>query len=207
MIVFVFLCGFNVALAYFTAQASVSGDLSFYDLNVTFAYREQGSNLQNSTGTSVYTLTPTSSSILRGVEFGFKTTSGTQIKDIGLLSSGASCRSCARIKVTAVKQQQASNGAYTADADTTDYGEYIKLSTSLLEKEEDGYYYLYEVMSAGSYYSLITGATLSIDAPIELTDSYLKITISFEAVQATYDAVAEKFGADIAENINFDIDE
>ena len=49
-------------------------------------------------------------------------------------------------------------------------------------------------MEATSYYTLATGATISASAPPEITDGYLKITLSFEAVQANKEAVKSTFG-------------
>ncbi len=198
MIVVVFLCGFNVTYAYFTAKATVEGSLTFYDLNVTFAYSASGSNESQSTGSTEFEVIPNTTSILRGHEFSFKLADGTAITNVGLMPSTTSCDSYARLTVSAIKMVK-SGDSYTADSsDTTDYGQYILLTTTASVKKSGEFYYLGSVMTAGGYYAMATGATISTDAPADVTSSYIKITIKFEAVQAEKTAVVATFGEEAA---------
>ena len=198
IIVVVFLCGFNVTYAYFTAKATVEGSLTFYDLNVTFAYTASGSNQSESTGTTEFEVIPNTNSILRGYDFSFKLANGTAITNVGLMPSNTSCDSYARLTVSAIKMVK-SGDSYTVDTtDTTDYGQYILLTTTTSVQKSGEFYYLKSVMQAGGYYAMATGATISTDAPADVTSSYLKITIKFEAVQAKKEAVVASFGESAA---------
>ena len=91
------------------------------------------------------------------------------------------CDGYVRFKVNAYKMEKSGN-SYTASSDTTNYGSYIILTkTSSVVADTDGYYYIQSVISASAdCYDFATGATISISAPADLTDSYLKITISYE---------------------------
>lgn len=191
--VLVFLCGFNVTYAYFTARATVQGNLQFYDLNVQFAYYAGEQYIQ--TGTNEYEIIPATNNILRGVPFGFKTADNEPIDSVGLQAMTDSCPYYARVKVKAVRMIL--NGAtYTQDTtDTTDYGNYVELTINeYISKSSTGYYYFKgDALTADSYATLATGAKILATAPAELTSSYLKITLSFEAVQADKEAVKSAF--------------
>lgn len=197
IVVLVFLCGFNVTYAYFTARATVQGDLQFYDLNVQFAYRKPSTaDEANLTGANEYEIFPATANVLRGVPFTFKTAAinGEAVTDVGLRAVDQnSCNYFARVKVTAVKMKL--NGStYTQDGDT-DYGNYIELMTTNCNVIKfSNYYYTTGQFEWNSYCSVATGATISTSAPVDLTDGYLKITLSFEAVQANKEAVKSVFG-------------
>lgn len=194
IVVLVFLCGFNVTYAYFTARATVQGNLQFYDLNVQFAYYYEQ---PIATGTTEYEIIPATTNVLRGVPFTFKTAENQAIESVGLQAMSDSCNYYARVKVKAVKM--VFNGStYEQDSsDTTDYGNYINLtinSDNILQGPSGWYYFKGAAMEATSYYTLATGATISTSAPVDLTNGYLKITLSFEAVQANKEAVKSVFG-------------
>ncbi len=201
VIVLVFLCGINVSYAYFTARATVQGSLDFYDLNIQFAYHLGTGYDETPTGETEYEIIPNSASILRGVEFGFKTSSNQSIDSVGLFAMSNSCDCYARVKIKAVKMI-ASGSTYVEDsADTTDYGEYIILTIAQHSGVEfnstDGYYYFKNVISAGMYgvyQKIATGAKISTSAPPDITNGYLKISLLFEAVQADKQAVISTFG-------------
>ncbi len=200
MLVFVFLCGFNVVYAYFTARATVEGGLTFYEMKYTFGYKTSGNNQATSTGETEFTVNPDTVNLLRGVSFGFKTSDGTQtITSLGIMPNVNNCDGYVRFKVNAYKMEKSGN-SYTASSDTTNYGSYIILTkTSSVVTDTDGYYYIQSVISASAdCYDFATGATISISAPADLTDSYLKITISYEAVQANKTAVTALWGSTAA---------
>lgn len=194
IVVLVFLCGFNVTYAYFTARATVEGSLQFYDLNVQFAYYYEQ---PVATGTTEYEIIPATTNVLRGVPFTFKNADNNEIESVGLQSMSDSCNYYARVKVKAVKMKL-SGSTYVQDSeDTADYGSYINLtinSDNILQSSYGWYYFKGAAMEATSYYTLATGATISASAPPEITDGYLKITLSFEAVQANKEAVKSAFG-------------
>lgn len=199
IVVLVFLCGFNVTYAYFTARATVEGSLQFYDLNVQFAYRKPSTAYEaNLTGSNEYEIFPTTVNILRGVPFTFQTTAtgGEAVTDVGLRAlDDSSCNYFARVKVKAVKMKL-SGSTYVQDSeDTADYGSYIELTTTDCNVSKfAGYYYSTGQFEWNSYCIVATGATISASAPPEITDGYLKITLSFEAVQANKEAVKSAFG-------------
>lgn len=191
IVVLVFLCGFNVTYAYFTARATVQGNLQFYDLNVQFAYYYEQ---PIATGTTEYEIIPATTNVLRGVPFTFKTAENQAIESVGLQAMSDSCPYYARVKVKAVKMKL--NGAtYTQDGDT-DFGEYIILNVdeTYIASMANYYYFKGDALTAGSYATLATGATISTSAPVDLTNGYLKITLSFEAVQANKEAAKSVFG-------------
>lgn len=201
MIMLVFLCGFNVSYAYFTARATVEGSLTFYDLKFTFGYMLAGNNQAVSTGETEFWVSPSASNLLRGNEFNFKTQDGTQvIERLGVMPNANNCDSYLRLKVNAFKMEK-SGDSYTESSDTTNYGEYIDLTiTASVTKGADNFYYFASPLSASSdIYVFATGATVSINAPADITDSYLKITIVFEAVQANTASVSELWGSTAVE--------
>lgn len=199
IVVLVFLCGFNVTYAYFTARATVQGNLQFYDLNVQFAYRKPSTAYEaNLTGSNEYEIFPATVNILRGVSFTFQTaaTNGEAVTDVGLRAlDNSSCNYFARVKVKAVKMKL-SGSTYVQDSeDTADYGSYIELTTTDCDVSKfAGYYYTTGQFEWNSYCIVATGATISTSAPVDLTNGYLKITLSFEAVQANKEAVKSVFG-------------
>lgn len=199
IVVLVFLCGFNVTYAYFTARATVQGNLQFYDLNVQFAYRKPSTAYEaNLTGSNEYEIFPATVNILRGVPFTFQTaaTNGEAVTDVGLRAlDDSSCNYFARVKVKAVKMKL-SGSTYVQDSeDTADYGSYIELTTTDCNVSKfAGYYYTTGQFEWNSYCIVATGATISTSAPVDLTDGYLKITLSFEAVQANKEAAKSVFG-------------
>lgn len=208
MVMLVFLCAFNVTYAYFTARATVEGNLTFYDLNLTFGYRKTGDNATTSTGSTEFQIYPNGSNILRGVPFGFTLQSGENITGVYMCSSNTSCNAYVRVKVKAVKMKLSGNN-YVADEDTTDYGHYIKLtvSTGVVQNtldSDDNWYYAQSALRTGSGNStqIATAATISTDAPADVTNSYLKITLVFEAVQQNTTAVKETWGTNVATILN-----
>ncbi len=203
LVMLVFLCAFNVTYAYFTARATVEGNLTFYDLNLTFGYRISGNNSTTSTGSTEFQIYPDNDNVLRGVPFGFKLQAGSAISGVYLCSSNTSCNAYVRIKVKAVKMKLSGN-SYVADDDATDYGQYIKLTTpsTVVQNTADSsdhWYYATSALRTGSGNStqMATAATISTDAPADVTNSYLKITLVFEAVQQNTEAVKDTWGASI----------
>lgn len=201
LVMLVFLCAFNVTYAYFTARATVEGNLTFYDLNLTFGYQISGTNITTSTGSTEFQIYPDNENVLRGVPFGFKLQAGSAISGVYLCSTKTSCNAYVRIKVKAVKMKL-SGSSYVADDDTTDYGQYIKLTTpsSVLQNSADSsdhWYYVKDPLRTSNSTPLATAATISTDAPADVTNSYLKITLVFEAVQQNTEAVKDTWGASI----------
>ena len=199
MVMVVFLCAFNVTYAYFTARATVEGNLTFYDLNLTFGYVQSNSNQAVSTGQTAFTINPNADNVLRGQAFGFQLTDGTALKNVSIMSNAKSCNAYVRVKVVAVKMKDAT----TADDDTTDYGKYITLTTpstvatNTTDSTDYWYYVRGQVRTSGTI-EIATAATISIDAPADVTNGYLKITLVFDAVQATTAAVTELWGSTAA---------
>ena len=201
LVMLVFLCAFNVTYAYFTARATVEGNLTFYDLNLTFGYRISGNNSTTSTGSTEFQIYPDNDNVLRGVPYAFKLKAGSAISGVYLCSTKTSCNAYVRIKVKAVKMKLSGN-SYVADDDTTDYGQYIKLTTpsSVLQNSADSsdhWYYVKDPLRTNNSTPLATAATISTDAPADVTNSYLKFTLVFEAVQQNTEAVKDTWGASV----------
>lgn len=199
MIMLVFLCAFNVTYAYFTARATVEGNLNFYDLNLTFGYVTTNNNTAISTGQTAFQIYPNAENILRGNSFGFQLNDGTALKNVSLISNAKSCNAYVRVKVVAVKMLNET----TPDSDTTDYGKYIKLTTpstivTNTTDSTDNWYYVRGMVRTSNTIEISTAATISIDAPADVTNCYLKISLVFEAVQANKTAVTELWGATAA---------
>ena len=204
MLVLVFLCGINVTYAYFTARATVEGNLTFYDLNINFYYKKTGLSALTQTNSTEFEIIPQNESVLRGKEFKFMVNEGgtlTQLDQVSLGSSTDSCPAYIRVRVVARKMIKFGDDWTYDTSDQVDYGEYINLTYNedAIEKkkvQENYYYYFKEELETGGARTVATGATVSTSAPVELTNCNLKLTIIFEAVQANYDAAVATFGAD-----------
>lgn len=205
MLVLVFLCGINVTYAYFTARATVEGNLTFYDLNIKFYYKKPNISRPVEISDTEFEII-SNQNILRGKEFKFMVNeNGTlvEIEDIRLGSSSESCPALVRAKVIARKVNKFGND-WVYDEDSTDYGNFIELTypTSaegrvIKETKQNTNYYFYEsAIDTGEKAMLASGATVSTSAPVDITNCNLKITIVFEAVQANYQAAVATFGAD-----------
>ena len=208
MLVLVFLCGLNVTYAYFTARATVEGNLTFYDMNINFYYKKAGSTVSTQTNSTEFEIIPNpNESVLRGNEFKFMVSEGntlTQLDQVSLGSSSDSCPAYVRVKVVARKMNKLGDDWSYDTTDTTDYGNFIELTYNDEEIEkkkvqesthEVYYYFCKNVLETGGTQALATGATISTSAPVDITNCNLKITIVFEAVQANYYAAVEAFGA------------
>ena len=197
IIALVFLCTFNITYAYFTSVANIEGNLNFGSLDVRFAYYD-GNVTAFEDGVTTMTIFPASnSSISRGSTFTFQTQEGKPITYLGF-NSTSSCTSYVALKVNAYK-------LINGEADTaTNYGKYftlnsvnnrIVLGNGTGSQRDDVYYYKTELTSNG-FMEFAESMTLSNDAPIELLNSSLEITITFKAVQQPNEAFKYAFGSE-----------
>ncbi len=184
------LCAFNITYSYFTSTATKKGDLTFANLDVKFSYTV-GANSPIVIDTEEYEVIP-SSSIRRGVKFGFLTTDGQTISSLNFNTSRDSCDCYIRFKVDAFK----------TDDNTTNYGRYFELSvnssfvskkTIVGETETNVIYYMNDAISAGLNYSFATGMTLLANAPVEMLNSEFRVVITYKAVQSANEAYKSEF--------------
>lgn len=197
IIALVFLCTFNITYAYFTSVANIEGNLNFGSLDVRFAYYSGGVTTLESGETTMSVIPASNSSISRGSTFTFQTPEGQAITYLGF-NSNSSCTSYVALKVNAYKLVDG-----VADA-TTNYGEYFTLNSANNRivlgngtgSQRDDVYYYTTAITANGFVEFAESMTLSNDAPVDLLNSSIEITITFKAVQQPNEAFKYAFGSE-----------
>lgn len=198
LIALVFLCTFNVTYAYFTSVANIEGNLNFGSLDVRFAYYSNGTTTTLANGETTMNILPSfDASISRGSTFNFQTASGDAITYLGF-QSNSSCTSYIALKVN----------AYIMNSDaidsSTNYGEYFLLNSSNNRivlgsgsgSQRADVYYFRSALTANGFVDFANSMTLSENAPVELLNSTVHITITFKAVQQPNSAYLYEFGSE-----------
>ena len=192
-------CVVNVSYSYFTSASTTGGSVDLKDLNVEFYYTLNGSDV--SKGTDTLELYSASGTIAREQEFELSLTEGGEaIDDLGIRVASGSCPVYIRLWIDAyiIKQDNS--------LDTTvNYGKYFLLAQNNYCVKTNGsvansncYFITEEVDSTLPAY---LGNTLKLsdltddEVPVNLMGEKLKITISFEAVQAANKAYLSVFGS------------
>lgn len=197
IIALVFLCTFNVTYSYFTSIANIEGNLNFGSLDVRFAYYSGGVVTLESGETTMNVIPASDASISRGSTFTFQTPEGDAISYLGF-SSNSSCSSYVALKINAYK-------LIDGVADTTiNYGEYftfnsmnnrVVLGDGTGSERSDTYYYRTALIANG-FMEFAESMTLSNDAPVDMLNSSIQITITFKAVQQPNQAYLYEFGSE-----------
>lgn len=187
-----FLLAVNSTYAYFSATSGLDGSMDFATLSVEWYGGESGS-LESSDGT--IEVTPSSLAISRGGEFGLKY-GGTE-QDFGFNVLGAPVY--IRFYVDAF-----------VEGDETNYGKYFQLQfndnaeywISSVERDSvDNIVYYYDDTlgardSGAESTTLISAIKFLEDAPAELLETTITLTLHFDAVQAENEAYLSVFDDD-----------
>ena len=213
LVLLAFVCALNVTYSYFTASASIDGNVNFGDLNIRFAYMVNSSTLpSDKTTISLY---PESGTIEREKPFKLSLTEGgTAIDSLLIQKMANSCACYVRFWVDAyvVTETQTDDGGkttYIVDK-TKNYGKYFFLKTNESVYTKSGgsvsgswCYFVPEAFLNLSAYSIDLGNTLELrdisaaesdKVPVDILGEKLKITLTVEAVQKTNKAYLSVFG-------------
>ncbi len=193
-----FLFAFNVTYAYFSASHRVTGNIYFADLNVRFAYSASGSITVLDEGETTLSIRPaTNAPISRGSSFNLALADGTAITYLAFNSSPDSCASYIRYRIDAYVVE---NGV---EDTSVNYGQYFEFSGtgSNIDTEREvktvagvtnAIYFIQTTVNSGTR-TFASSITLLDTAPIDILNSQIKLTITFEAVQAANQAYLSVF--------------
>lgn len=194
-----FLCTFNVTYSYFTAVASINGQMDFYNLNVKYGYREKVDGVNNAVEDSTLIVSPNKDVIARGENFELLY-DNIAVDYLYFLINANSCDCYIRFTLDAYKVR--SNN--TLDT-SVNYGQYFEIGnkTAVFTKKivtnsniTKAVYYMNNTLTAGDYgntYRFCDSITLLNNAPVDMLNGELRLTITFKAVQAANEAYKSVF--------------
>ena len=199
ILVLVFLCAFNITYSYFTARAKIEGQIKFGALDVKITYLTiDNETYQYEEGQTTVTVNVLGGQpISRDGEFKMASPDGKEIRFLAFSGSGTT--SYVRFWVNAYKKS-----GETFDT-TTNFGRYFtpvvssNVFTSALKTVggvTNKVYYVTNAIGTTGYVGFAESIKLGADAPTELLDADVKITITFEAVQTSNQAYLSVFGDD-----------
>ncbi len=216
IIALVFLCGISATYSYFTASKTISGEQNLKDLDVYFIYQKVGdtsADRNKKVNSTSLRLIP-DRTISRGDSFNLKSDTGELINYIGFGASDKSCSYYVRFRVDAYIVTGSTDGVEQVDT-TVNYGQYFELyTTSEISKSApktngsvtNVMYYTSNAVDPNTLYwitpSLTIGGTLQDgiytmklleNAPVDLLNQDIQLTISFEAAQSEYGAYQAAF--------------
>lgn len=197
IIVLLFLCVFNVTYSYFTAQASVNGTQSFYNLNIKFGYND-GS--YNDVSGNTLVVTADKNTISRDEAFGLKV-GDAAVRYLYFSVANGSCNSYVRYMLDAYKVDDLGN-----PISTVNYGQYFNIipdssaaSNTISNRQivtnngvTNAVYYMYNALTS-NINRFCDKIKLLDSAPVDMLDGNLKLTITFVAVQRDNEAFQSVF--------------
>lgn len=193
----IFLFTFNVTYSYFTASHQVTGDITFSNLNVRFAYTivsSPASPIVVNDATLSVRPSDSSGTIARGTTFELALEDGTDLEYLAFNASSDSCSSYIRFRINAYKVVEGNLD------NTINFGQYFEIEgngfTSSLQTVDgvtNTIYYMNNTISADQNLIFATGITLLENAPVELLNSQVRLYIEFEAVQSANQAYLAVF--------------
>ena len=194
--------------AYFSAITHKNGGMSFSKIDVSFAYTDENGDVKSiSSNGAVTTLTlfPVVDSIVRNEFFELAVEdSDTAIETISIVNNEDSCDVYVRFWIDAYIIDSSNNVDRTVN-----YGKYFLLADSNNFTKENGSvansdcYYVKNALNSAS----ATGKKVDLgnqlmvadldgdEIPVDMLGAKLKVTISFDAVQAANEAYKSVFGA------------
>ncbi len=195
------LCVVNITYSYFSFSSKVSGTASFesYDVKFGYSYSTSSEKLVDENTLTVYPIyTSAGGTIGRGESFKLKVLDGASDVNINsLFFSAEGGNSYVRFWIDAYKSTEG-----VIDK-TVNYGRYFDFVIPYAESFESSVktrgaetkkmYYAKAAINAGSSIVFATGLTLLNDAPVDMLNSTMQITINFDAVQAENGAYLSVF--------------
>lgn len=219
----VFLLAVGFVYAYFVTNTILTANTNFNDFGVSLYYTSNSisTEIAKTNGNAVNTLTlnPSSASISRGAVFGLNTQSSNAVDLVTVKTSNNSTPAYVRFWIEAYI---VTNGVVDT---SVDYAQYFTLgyrqtvsSVTSVVVTNDCYrlvydmgdndsstnlvtYYVKNALAANSSADCFDAIQISQDAPSALLNKSIKITLSFEAVQASNNAYSAVF--DLTTNPNY----
>lgn len=207
LLVFAFLCVFNVTYSYFTSTTKIQGTGKFAGLEIQFVYYDSAGSLEDDYVGEMLTLYPVPKVIARNEAFEFSLTPDGEIIDGLAIRNPESSSPCyVRFWIDAYLLDE--NG----DPDKTEnFGKYFLLeqndafyTNKNSSSQTAWYYYVIDAIEPTDSDSIVLGNQLTLSdlnvgeanedlVPARILGEKMIITISVQAVQATNGAFLEEF--------------